>query len=547
VLNYNFVQGNTGEITMHKAIKTPIQTHSQHTTRVSPFTPLPTGLLQHKCICGSTPGPSGECVECRKKSLTGQQPLVQTKPIINQPDDRYEEEADQVADMIMCMPETGHQSHLTGFSSQPMQRQPSEAEELQAKPSPAQTPIGGETTIAPALGDRIQSLRAGGRPLDPITRAFMEPRFGHDFSQVRVHTDAAAAEKARVLHARAFTLERDVVFGAGQYAPTTDAGRALIAHELAHVVQQGVSWRHIPVQRVALPEDGALEEVPKASPQGTAEEVAEEVAEVAAEPVSMDMTLERLDRDGDASFLSTDLIIFQAGVTGVPHADELANRIQWTVHGISARSGGGNPHSASNKAYFSFTPNPTNRPTTGVRGVANDPIQYKVEARVPQGVIKFYDLKQDESDIIRQEYIDLGPVTPPWRLDLEVPADPRFNTGNYHLIVDRGMSDAFRATEANFARLRQAAAPGAPVPAIHVESGYRNPRRNVAAGSEYPVTSRHVWGRALDLIADSATAQVWDALRRAGLDAGYASICEYRAKRVSCNDPSVNHVHIEWE
>jgi hypothetical protein len=82
-------------------------------------------------------------------------------------------------------------------------------------------------------------LRSGaGQPLDPATRASMEPRLGHDFSRVRVHTDAKAAESARAVNARAYTVGRQIVMGAGQYAPGTTAGRGLLAHELAHVVQQ---------------------------------------------------------------------------------------------------------------------------------------------------------------------------------------------------------------------------------------------------------------------------------------------------------------------
>lgn len=82
-------------------------------------------------------------------------------------------------------------------------------------------------------------LRSSGRPLDPATRAFMEPRLGHDFSQVRVHTDSKAAESADAVNALAYTVGRDVVFGAGQYAPTMSEGKKLLAHELTHVAQQG--------------------------------------------------------------------------------------------------------------------------------------------------------------------------------------------------------------------------------------------------------------------------------------------------------------------
>ena len=82
------------------------------------------------------------------------------------------------------------------------------------------------------------ALATEGRPLDQGIRAMMEPQFGHDFSQVRVHTDARAAESARAVNARAYTVQRDVVFAAGEYAPQTPGGQWLLAHELAHVAQQ---------------------------------------------------------------------------------------------------------------------------------------------------------------------------------------------------------------------------------------------------------------------------------------------------------------------
>jgi len=81
-------------------------------------------------------------------------------------------------------------------------------------------------------------LRSPGRPLDAATRTYMEPRFGHDFSKVRIHADTKAAESAKSVNALAYTVGRDVVFGAGVYSPSTHAGRQLVAHEMAHVVQQ---------------------------------------------------------------------------------------------------------------------------------------------------------------------------------------------------------------------------------------------------------------------------------------------------------------------
>src|SRR5438105_1202427 len=81
-------------------------------------------------------------------------------------------------------------------------------------------------------------LSSPSQPLNADTRSFMEPRFGHDFSQVRAHTDERAAESARAVNALAYTAGQDVVFGGGQYEPETMEGKKLLAHELTHVVQR---------------------------------------------------------------------------------------------------------------------------------------------------------------------------------------------------------------------------------------------------------------------------------------------------------------------
>ena len=93
-----------------------------------------------------------------------------------------------------------------------------------------------ENISAPPLVSEV--LRSAGQPLDDETRAFMEPRFGHDFSRVRVYTDEAAAKSAQAVNALAYTVGQRVVFDAGQYRPQTNEGRLLIAHELAHTLQQ---------------------------------------------------------------------------------------------------------------------------------------------------------------------------------------------------------------------------------------------------------------------------------------------------------------------
>jgi hypothetical protein len=93
-------------------------------------------------------------------------------------------------------------------------------------------------SVPPIVNDVLAS---SGRPLDTTTRNFMEDRFGHDFSEVRVHTDSRAAESAQAVSAKAYTVGQNVVFGKDHYSPATGEGMRLFAHELAHVIQQGKS------------------------------------------------------------------------------------------------------------------------------------------------------------------------------------------------------------------------------------------------------------------------------------------------------------------
>jgi hypothetical protein len=107
---------------------------------------------------------------------------------------------------------------------------------IQAKARPAEVP-----EITPDLAPRLASLQRGGAPLPAAERSFFEPRFGSDFGGVRIHADAAAADLAGSLKARAFTLGGAIVFGRGEYAPGSTSGRRLLAHELTHAVQQGAA------------------------------------------------------------------------------------------------------------------------------------------------------------------------------------------------------------------------------------------------------------------------------------------------------------------
>jgi hypothetical protein len=97
--------------------------------------------------------------------------------------------------------------------------------------------------VPPIVNEVLNSV---GQTLDSGTQAFMESRFGRDFSNVRVHTDTRAAESARAVNALAYTVGKDVVFGKGKYAPETTEGKKLLVHELTHVVQQGENFNLSP-------------------------------------------------------------------------------------------------------------------------------------------------------------------------------------------------------------------------------------------------------------------------------------------------------------
>ncbi len=154
---------------------------------------------------------------------------VQAKLAINHPGDAYEQEADRVASVVMRMPEPDK-------DEEERCRQPGCAPGLQRRAvSPAEP-----TTVPPIVHEVLSSP---GQPLDAATRAYMEPRFGHDFSGVRVHVDAKAAESAQAVNALAYTVGKDVVFGAGYSSQGTVEGQKLLAHELAHTLQQGEQMR----------------------------------------------------------------------------------------------------------------------------------------------------------------------------------------------------------------------------------------------------------------------------------------------------------------
>ena len=294
----------------------------QVNTPVTPsFTRAPIGLIQRKCACG-THKIGGECEACGTKGLElkrrgvgnrsessgvrsigndamrsiGQSPgpvgrafvespveydlshiPVQTKLTIGTSGDKYEQEADRIADQVLhhtpgptAPKETGVPQRVESSFTEPSRpscyhgSREGNPEQIQIMTkgigggSCDSVAAGGEeeeteekTTIMPklsageyhkpsdSLGKNLALTRGGGNPLPKNTRFFMESGFGHDFGSIRVHTDHRADLMTRQLNAEAFTTGQDIYFKAGRYDPLSNTGKRLLAHELAHVVQQG--------------------------------------------------------------------------------------------------------------------------------------------------------------------------------------------------------------------------------------------------------------------------------------------------------------------
>ncbi len=278
------------------------------------------------CSCKKSAGPGGEeCPECKKKRESG--PVLQRKtaaasahslfsaeappagrtprfdynfsrvPVhagsqasrlsIGAPGDRYEQEAERVAEQVVQLPEPMAGAHSVApfpigagdgatkriqrdmrspyspdeGSNQANQSQNQDQDQgtVQTQAQPGRTP-----QLSREFENQIGSLQGGGRPLAAPVRASMESRFGHDFSRVRIHTGPAAAAMAASIQARAFTLGPDVVFGTGEYSPESESGRRLLAHELTHSIQQG----HAPpsnLRQISNPDAGAKMEGRSAS------------------------------------------------------------------------------------------------------------------------------------------------------------------------------------------------------------------------------------------------------------------------------------------
>jgi len=168
-------------------------------------------------------------------------PLIQPKLTIGATDDPYEHEANVLADEIMGMKTNETEpapSQSSLHTASMVQRMCTRCEEEKKKKvqMKAGSTAEGNVTAPSAVHDVIGS---SGQPLAAGTRNFMESRFERDFSKVEIHNDSLAHQSSDDINALAYTHGNHIIFGDGQYQPSTDKGKKLIAHELAHVIQQG--------------------------------------------------------------------------------------------------------------------------------------------------------------------------------------------------------------------------------------------------------------------------------------------------------------------
>lgn len=167
-------------------------------------------------------------VQVRERARLAPQP----KLAVGAAGDRFEREADQVADSVM----RGGRADVGHAAPPSVQRACAacSAEDETIRGKPQASSLNTSASVSGAIG----AARGAGAPLAGAARAFFEPRFGRDFGNVRVHADARADSLAGSLRARAFTVGSDIFFKEGEYAPASEGGRRLLAHELTHVVQQ---------------------------------------------------------------------------------------------------------------------------------------------------------------------------------------------------------------------------------------------------------------------------------------------------------------------
>ena len=334
-------------------------------------TSTPSRFLQRKCSCGKSMGLTGNCSECDSKKLILQRQVsnqagekeappimhelpgspftkIQPKLRIGAPNDKYEQEADRIAEQVMRMPESSVQRQIGTEKEETIQAKPiGNITPLIKRQTENEETIQTKRTSSPVTTTRqfaqtgIQNLRqSGGRLLPPSTRAFMEPRFGNDFSRVRIHDDSKADVAARAVNARAFTIGNDIFFRTSEFQPRNPTGQRLLAHELTHVIQQGQvtsqqsasdisqEWPHFNI-------NSATHHIQKAPPT--------EESEVSQDRPERDLvdqnwagrSLSQPDREGLAEFLFDDIGVTPGDIT---HDVQGATFLLHDTSGASSRA-----------------------------------------------------------------------------------------------------------------------------------------------------------------------------------------------------------------
>lgn len=182
-------------------------------------------------------------------------PAVQLKLAVSKPGDKFEQEADKMAGKVMRMPTPASPAkeeklQKAAMPEEKIRKKEKEEEKIRRAPAPEERLQRKGSSGTPSVGantqSTIQNRTSGGQPLSSDVRGYMEPRFGADFSNVRIHSDPESASLSNQLSARAFTYQNNIFFSRDQYQPGTSEGKQLLAHELTHTIQQGHAVQRTP-------------------------------------------------------------------------------------------------------------------------------------------------------------------------------------------------------------------------------------------------------------------------------------------------------------
>jgi hypothetical protein len=272
--------------------------------------------------------------------------LIQTKLTVGAASDRYKQEADRVAAQVMTMPASAETqpalqrapeeeeelqmkplaAPLAASITPLVQRAPKEEEELQVKPDVQRAASGAGFEVGGEFEQQLVASRGGGSPLPAQVRSFVEPRFGADFSGVRIHTGSESAQLNRSVSAQAFTLGQDIYLGEGKSDIESDEGTQLLAHELTHVVQQSgannriqgkpILDRSLGVRRMTLQIQRAIPEI-QGSDEKALREAKQDVFSAYRRVIAFEITKikDQAERETQQSILTVTEEIWNKAVT----------------------------------------------------------------------------------------------------------------------------------------------------------------------------------------------------------------------------------------